>query len=98
MAVTVKLDFDNTYEIDPLSNDLRVSTFTSDLEDGSSIPLRVEISSEPHALLSSVFNLAFGPINAKGEIDDRAEIAHKDYSDSAKTNMIIPLISTMLFQ
>ena len=34
MAVTVKLDFDNTYEIEPLSDDLRVSTFKSDLEDG----------------------------------------------------------------
>jgi|SRR6185312_3506535 len=80
MAVAVKLDFDNTYEIDPLSDDLRVSSFTSELQDGSPAPLRVEISSEPHALLPSVFNLAFGPTNAKGEIDDRAEIAHKDYS------------------
>jgi hypothetical protein len=80
MAIEVKLDFDETYNMDPLSDDLRVSTFVSDLEDGHSIPLRVEISSQPHALLSSVFNLAFGPTNAKGEIDDKAEIAHKDYS------------------
>lgn len=80
MAVAVKLDFDNTYEIEPLSDDLRVSTFTSDLEDGSSVPLRVEISSEPHALLPSVFNLAFGPTNKRGGIDDMAEISHKDYS------------------
>ncbi|HEV2482237.1 MAG TPA: hypothetical protein VGS79_21380 [Puia sp.] len=78
MAVVVKLDFNKTYEIDPLSGDSRVSTFNSELEDGASIPLRVEISSTPHAMLPSVFNLAFGPINAKGEIDDRAEIAHKD--------------------
>lgn len=80
MGVAVTLDFDNTYDIDPLSDDLRVSTFTSDLDDGSRVPLRVEISSEPHALLPSVFNLAFGPTNRKGEIDDKAEIAHKDYS------------------
>lgn len=80
MAVTVKLDFDNTYEIEPLSDDLRVSTFKSDLEDGSLVSLRVEISSQPHALLPFVFNLAFGPTNARGEIDDKAEIAHKDYS------------------
>ena len=80
MAIAVKLDFDNTYDIEPLTEDLRVSAFTSELEGGSSIPLRVEISSQSHALLPSVFNLAFGPANAKGEIDDRAEIAHKDYS------------------
>lgn len=80
MAIAVKLDFDNTYNIEPLSTDLRVSRFISDLEDGSMIPLRIEISSQPHALDPSVFNLAFGPTNSKGEIDDRAEIAHRDYS------------------
>jgi hypothetical protein len=80
MAVAVKLDFDNTYEIEPLTEDLRVSTFNSELKDGSSVFLRVEISSQPHALLPSVFNLAFGPKNLNGEIDDRAEITHKDYS------------------
>jgi hypothetical protein len=26
------------------------------------------------------FNLAFGPINDKGKIDDKAELSHKDYS------------------
>lgn len=67
-------------DIEPLTEDLRVSAFTSEVEDGSPIPLRVDISSQPHALLPSVFNLAFGPTNARGEIDDRAEIAHKDYS------------------
>jgi hypothetical protein len=80
MAVAIKLDFDNTYVIEPLTDDLRVSTFTTYLEDGSQVPLRVEISSQPHALLPSVFNLAFGPTNSKGEIDDKAEITHKDYS------------------
>jgi hypothetical protein len=92
MAVVVKLDFDETYNIDPLSDDLRVSTFVSDLEDGRSIPLRVEISSQPHALLSSVFNLAFGPTNAKGEIDDKAEIAHKDYSKVFSSILLAGLI------
>lgn len=80
MAVVVKLDFNNHYEMVPLSDDLRVTGFTSELENGSSIPLRVDISSTPHEMLPSVFNLAFGPTNSKGEIDDKAEIAHKDYS------------------
>ena len=80
MAVVVKLDFNNRYKMVPLSDDLRVTTFTSELANGSPIPLRVDISSTPHAMLPSVFNLAFGPINAKGEIDDKAEIPHKDYS------------------
>jgi|SRR6185437_8552813 len=43
MAVVVKLDFDNRYKMVPLTDDLRVTTFTSELENGSEIPLRVEI-------------------------------------------------------
>jgi hypothetical protein len=80
MAVAVSIDFDNTYEIEPISEDLRVSTFNTELANGEEIPLRVEISSEAHELLPSVYNLAFGPINKKGKIDDNAEIAHADYS------------------
>jgi hypothetical protein len=75
-----KIGIGNGRDREPPSDDLRVSTFKSDLEDGSSVPLRVEISSQPHALLPSVFNLAFGPTNAREEIDDKAEISHKDNS------------------
>lgn len=91
MAVVVKLDFENTYDIELLSNDLRVSTFKSDLKGGSSVLLRVEISSEPHALLPSVFNLAFGPTNNRGEIDDMAEIAHEDYSKVFSSILLVGL-------
>ncbi|MBS1661401.1 MAG: hypothetical protein JST68_10165 [Bacteroidetes bacterium] len=79
-AVAVKIDFGNAYKIRLLSEDLRASTFTSDVKDGTVVVLRVEISSQPHVLLPSVFNLAFGPTDSKGKIDDKAEIAHKDYS------------------
>lgn len=80
MAVAVKLDFNNAYHIDPITNDLRVSTFETDLQDGSFMPLKVEISRQPHELVPTVYNLAFGPVNDKGKIDDKAEIQHKDYS------------------
>ena len=80
MAVAVKLDFDNPYNIEPVSEDLRISTFRTELQDGTQIPLKVEVSSEPHELLPNVFNLAFGPTNDKGKIDDKAELSHKDYS------------------
>jgi hypothetical protein len=80
MAIAVKIDFDEVYEIKTLTNDFRATTFISDLEDGSSVRLGVEIDDESHELLPSVYNLAFGPLDANGEIDDKAEIAHKDYS------------------
>jgi len=80
MSVVVKLDFDNPYHLDSVTEDLRMSVFRTELQDGTQIPLKVEISSQPHELLPGVFNLAFGPVNNKGKIDDKAELSHKDYS------------------
>ncbi|RFM28550.1 DUF6934 family protein [Deminuibacter soli] len=91
MATRVQIDFDNTYDIQPLSDDLRISMFTSELQDGSSLPLRIEISSEPHALLESVYNLAFGPLNARNQIDDMVEITHKDYSKTFSSILLAGL-------
>jgi len=49
------------------------------------MPLKVEISDTPHELFSDVYNLAFGPLNARGKIDDVAGLAHKDYSKTFST-------------
>ena len=80
MAASLKIDFNNLYEIDNISQDLRVSTFQTTLNNGQAMPLIVRISNQSHALLPNVYNLAFGPLNAKGKIDDRAELTHADYS------------------
>jgi hypothetical protein len=65
MAATLHIDFNNLYEIDNISTDLRFSTFKSSLNNGREIPLVVKISNETHALLPNVYNLAFGPLNRK---------------------------------
>jgi hypothetical protein len=91
MAIAVKLDFDHPYDLEPLSEDLRKSTFTTELADGTVLPLLVEISNNSHELLPAVFNLAFGPRNAKGEIDDKAEIHHKDYSKTFSSILLTGL-------
>lgn len=80
MAASLKIDFNNLYEIDNISEDLRISTFNTTLSSGQALPLIVKISNQSHALLPNVYNLAFGPLNAKGKIDDRAELTHADYS------------------
>src|SRR4051794_33615290 len=79
MAASLKIDFDNLYEID-ISQDLKVSTFNTTLNNGQVMPLVVKISNQSHALLPNVYNLSFGPLNAKGKIDDKAELTHADYS------------------
>lgn len=80
MAANLKIDFKNLYEIDNISADLRVSTFSTKLNNGQALPLIVKISNQSHALLPNVYNLAFGPLNSKGKIDDKAELTHADYS------------------
>lgn len=80
MAASLKIDFKNLYEIDNISADLRISTFNTHLNNGQALPLIVKISNESHALLPNVYNFAFGPLNSKGKIDDKAELTHADYS------------------
>jgi hypothetical protein len=80
MAASPKIDFNNLYEIDSISEDLKVSTFNTTLQNGHSLPLTVKISNESHALLPNVYNFSFGPLNAKGKINDKIELTHTDYS------------------
>jgi hypothetical protein len=80
MAASLKIDFNNLYEIDNISHDLKVSTFNTKLNNGQALPLVVKISNQSHALLPNVYNLSFGPLNAKGKVDDKAELTHDDYS------------------
>lgn len=80
MAASPKIDFNNLYDIDNISEDLRVSSFKTKLDNGRSLPLLVKISNQSHALLPNVYNLSFGPQNSKGKIDDKAELTHTDYS------------------
>lgn len=80
MAISVNIDFDNLYSIDAISEDLREADFQSELHDGTKIPLKIEISDEPHHLLHNVYNLAFGPLDSRGRIDDQAELEHSNYS------------------
>ncbi len=80
MAIRVKIDFENIYELEGISEDLRISSFQTELQSGQKIPLKIKISNEAHAILPDVYNLAFGPLNSRGQIDDKAELPHSNYS------------------
>lgn len=80
MSVSFKIDLKNTYDVESMSEDYRVSRFSTKLDDGDIVPLNVRVNHEPHELMSNVYNLSFGPLNSKGKIDDRAELKHMDYS------------------
>jgi len=79
MALNIEINFENTYEDEIISQDLRATSFVTSLEDQTNIPLHIKISSKPHELLPAVYNLAFGP-KRNGQIDDSVELHHADYS------------------
>ena len=41
--------------------------------------------------LRSIYNLAFGPLNSRGLVDDKAEIEHSDYSKTFSTILFTAL-------
>ena len=80
MALNVKINFEERYKIDTVSDNLSSSSFQTILKDGSNVQLGVQISDEMHPLMPDVYNLAFGPLNEQGEIDDKAKLAHANHS------------------
>lgn len=84
----IKIDLTDTFEATSVSKDLKKFTFNSELKDDSIIELHVLISQHPDLLLPDVFNLAFGPLNKKQEIDDKINLKHKN---------INKVFSTILF-
>jgi hypothetical protein len=88
MAISVKIDFDAVYDINTPSDEITLANFEAELEDGTKKKLIVEISSEAHELMPNVYNLAFGPENERGEIDDKAQLKHKDYSKVFSTILL----------
>lgn len=84
MGLNVKIDLENCYKIEKVSNDLSSSVFTTILKDGTPANLAVQICGE-HFLLPNVLNLAFGPADEDGDINDRIKLHHRDLSKAFST-------------
>jgi hypothetical protein len=79
MALNIKIDFEARYKTDPVDN-LNYTTFYSELQNGESTLLGIRISVEEHPLMMDVYNLSFGPVDEKRQIDDKAKLKHMDHS------------------
>ena len=80
MALNVKIDFKERYELELLSNDMTIGKFMTTLKDGSRLPLGIKIDSEAHPLMPNVYNLAFGPLDSSGQINDQVRLSHASHS------------------
>jgi len=88
MAITVKLNFDETYDIDEISPDLRIIKFETPVADGTNEAIKIEIDDKSHELKDDLYNLAFGPMDSRGNINDKAQISHSDYSKVFSTILL----------
>lgn len=91
MALNIKIDFDNCYELKDISNDLSSSKFVADLIDDTKVEIGVLISNTPHTFLPDVYNLAFGPVDMNNAINDSAKLTHKDHSKTFSSIVLVAL-------
>ena len=74
----IKINFEDIFDPVEVSEYLSFTTFYSPVKTGQDVLIRVEIEPLGDPLLPNVYNLAFGPINDRGELDDTANVSHKD--------------------
>jgi hypothetical protein len=80
MGLNVKLDFENVYRVVAKNTDQRASEFYAILANDESIKLGVRISHTSHPLIPNTYNLAFGPVDSAGSVDDKARLSRQNYS------------------
>ena len=88
MAIGIKINFEDIYPLDTISDDLRIASFQTQLQGGDSTSLTIKISKDSHELLPNVYNLAFGPLKDSKHIDDKAEVPHQDHSKVFSTILL----------
>ncbi len=87
----IKIDFDNTFDFIDFGDNLSFVTFKSILHNGSELEIKVKINSINDPLLPNVYNLSFGPLNPKGNIDDEIKIKHSNTSKVFSTILLYAL-------
>lgn len=81
----ITINFEETYEPIEVAEDFSFMTFnTMDKHRGATL-IKTNITPLESPLLSNVSNLAFGPLNADGSINDDAKIHHENPSKTFST-------------
>lgn len=87
----IVINLDNTYEATSVSEDFRKFTFESQLRNGAFVELQILIKEHPDELLSEVYNLAFGPLDVNGTIDDEIILNHLDIGKMFSTILLFAI-------
>lgn len=87
----IRIDFEDTFEPIEITSELTDIKFYSALKNGDFILLKVEIRPLADPLLPNVFNLAFGPLDEEGNINDEIKINHSDTGKMFSTVLLFAL-------
>lgn len=90
--MNININFEDTYELNFTSPSLNKFSFYSPTLQGNSQLILVEIQETGNQFIPEFLNLAFGPPNAKGEIDDFATVAHTNYSKAFSTILFCAIV------
>jgi hypothetical protein len=92
VALNLKINFDDCYETEILKPDFSLCRFDTCLKNGNTEKIGIHISDTVHLLIPDVYNLSFGPINSKGEIDDSVKLNHVNHSKVFSTIVLSAMI------
>lgn len=87
----IEIDLENTYEIDKINKDLSACTFCTEIKNGNKVELHISILKNPDEHLKGIYNLAFGPLNKEGEIDDKVIVEHLNIQKVFSTVLMIAI-------
>lgn len=86
----ITIDFENTFDPILVTFDKKSSVMEFYSPQRKSVPelIRVEIKPHPDKLLPDVYNLAMGPLDDKGKVDDKMRLKHTDSNKLFSTIII----------
>ncbi|MHA4894610.1 DUF6934 family protein [Pedobacter sp. PWIIR3] len=86
-----KINFEDTYDIKWVSDDLTSIIFSCPQQDGQLIELTVKITQHPEPLFFNVYNLGFGPADGKGGFLDYVRLSHQNIDKMFSTVLLFAL-------
>lgn len=87
----IKINLENTFEAIYVSSNFDQYIFESELKNNKIIQLKIKFTNIANSLLPNVYNLAFGPFNESGKIDDSINLKHKDTNKVFSTIILFSL-------
>jgi len=88
----IKINLENTFEAIYVSPNFDQYIFESQIKNNTLIQLKVKFTNIADSLLPNVYNLAFGPFDDTGKINDSINLKHKDSNKVFSTIILFSII------